>query len=203
MKDQALIYTKSHGVDKHDPRCGGLFHASLWKKAIHFAKKGTTKDSLLQMVHYNVRGEILSQLPRRANVMSSTSRLPRKELLYRNGSISKAEKGPVWKPEQKIVSWMKDLCPKLSRPGNVLRNFCAGTRFAAKACMFDVQHRTFEGCDADSEVLTTAEADLLLAFVFQMLSSRSVISVSAGGHAAAKVFKDGTAALLVNKNASV
>lgn len=50
-----------------------------------------------------------------------------------------------WRPEQKTVSWLKDQVQKLSRPGDVVRDFCADTWSTTKVCMLFVQHRELWG----------------------------------------------------------
>lgn len=53
------------------------------------------------MAEYKVGGEISSQHPRPANAMSSTSQLPKTEMLYRYDGTARAREGARQKPEQK------------------------------------------------------------------------------------------------------
>lgn len=49
-------------------------------------------EGSLEIVDYNMGSEKSSQHPRWADVMSSSSRMPREEVLYRDENISRAEK---------------------------------------------------------------------------------------------------------------
>lgn len=80
-------------------------------------------------------------------------------------------------------------------------DLCAGIWSTAKACMLVDSRRTVVGCYVDCELLTTVETDLVLAFVSQVLNSKSSISGSAEVSAAAEIFKVKRAARLVNKRA--
>lgn len=79
-------------------------------------------------------GETLSERPGMANVMSETPRVTREEVLYQNEGTPKTGKQVMWRPDQKNESWVKDLLRKLSRPGNAVRELCAGNCSTAKAC---------------------------------------------------------------------
>lgn len=64
--------------------------------------------------------------------------------------------------EQKNVSLLKDLVQKFRRPRDVVMDFCAVTSFTARACMSLDQHKKFLRCNVSFELLTAAEADLML-----------------------------------------
>lgn len=112
------------------------------------------------MIDYSVEGEMTSQHPRWTILLSSSPRVPRDEVLYLLEGIPRARKRAVWWPQQKDVLLMKDLLQKLSRCKDVVMDFCAGLYFTAKVCMLLDQHRSFMGCDVESELLTTAEAGI-------------------------------------------
>lgn len=102
----------------------------------------------------------------------------KEEVLYRSESTSRAHKRAMQKTEQKNLSWMKKLIWKPTGPGDVMTKFCAIICSTAKACRLLDQHKTFLGCDVDSEVLATAEADLFLPFASQVLDLKFDISGS-------------------------
>lgn len=94
---------------------------------------------------------------------------------------------------------MKDLVGEFSRLGDVVMDFCAGIGPTAKICILLDKHRKFVGCNVDSELLTAAEAGLVVILVSQMLNPKSHISGSARMIAAAKAFREEWAALLASK----
>lgn len=82
-------------------------------------------------------------------------------------------------------------------------DFCAGKCFTAEARVLPDQHRMFVGCHVDYELLTAAEADLVLSLVSHLLHSESDVSGDAEEIAAKKVFKNIRVAVRVSKMASV
>lgn len=109
----------------------------------------------------------------------------------------------MWRPKQKNKSLTKDLVRSSSRPENTVVKFCASTCSTAEACILLDQRRTFVGCDVNSELPTSAEADFVLTFASPVLSKKSDISGSAEVVAAAKVLKVKRAALLASEKASM
>lgn len=59
------------------------------------------------------------------------------------------------------------------------------------------------GCDVDSEMLTDAEADPVLTFLFQVLGQKSDISGSTKVKVTSSVFNADRATFLASKRASV
>lgn len=88
------------------------------------------------MADYSMGTETPPEHPGWANVKSKVPRLPREEVLYRDKSTPRAVKQAVWMLQQNKVSWMEKLVQNISRPGNVVMHFCAGSCTTAKACMF-------------------------------------------------------------------
>lgn len=88
---------------------------------------------------------------------------------------------------------------KTRKAGDLVMEFCAVTCSTARACMSSDQHRDFVECDVDPEMLSAAEADLMLTSVSQVLKSKSDISGKAEVKAAANAFTDETGALLAKK----
>lgn len=104
--------------------------------------------------------------------MSHTTRVLRKEVLYRDESTTRAGIRAIWRPEQKHVSWVKNLMRNFSRPEHLVMDFFADTCSTAKASMLPDQRRTFVGCKMNSKLLTTAEAKRLLATAFRVLNPK-------------------------------
>lgn len=71
---------------------------------------------------------------------------------------------------------MKKLAWKLSSLENLVIDFCAGICCTLKECMLLDQHKKFVRFDLDSELQSAAKADLVLTFVFQVLSPKCDIS---------------------------
>lgn len=155
------------------------------------------------MADYSAGNSIPSQHPSWANVMSITPRLPREERLYQDGGIPSAGKQAVRKPNKPKMLGMKYLVRKSTRPCQEVMNICVGTGSSAKACKFLDQHKTFVRCDVDSELLTVAKTDLVLAFVSQVRNRKSDINSSGKVKTAAEVFKAERAPLLANKKAGL
>lgn len=61
------------------------------------------------MVEYNSTGYIACQHPIWTIVMTSILLVPRDGALYRDGRTVSPEKRAVWRPEQKIMSRMKNV----------------------------------------------------------------------------------------------
>lgn len=73
---------------------------------------------------------------------------------------------------------MNDLVQKFSKAGDLMRGFCACTLSTAKACTRPDQRRKFVQCDMDFQVLTSAEAILLLTLGTQLVSPEFYVSSS-------------------------
>lgn len=58
------------------------------------------------------------------------------------------------RPEQKSVSWIKDVVSKFKKIGHVVVNPYAGMFAAAKACMMLLQNRQSIGCEIDTRAAT-------------------------------------------------
>lgn len=153
------------------------------------------------MFDENVGSKILSQHPGWASMMRNILRVPRKEVLYRDGSRSRPRNRAMWRPEQKNV-WMEVLMRRLSRPVDMVMNSCAGMCSTANVCMLHAEYRKFVKCDVDYELLTAAETDPVLTFVSQLPKPESDISGSAAVKVAAMVLKEERAALLASTKAS-
>lgn len=72
-----------------------------------------------------------------------------------------------------------------------------------QACMLLDKHRTFLGWDMDSKLLIAAKTDFVLTCAFQVLNTRSDISVSVKVKTAAKNFEKKRSPLLASKEATV
>lgn len=68
--------------------------------------------------------------------------------------------------KQKNVSWMNSV-REISRPGDVMVDFCACACSTARAYKFFHPQEMIAGCGVDSEVVIVAERDLLIAFTSQ------------------------------------
>lgn len=73
---------------------------------------------------------------------------------------------------------MKNLIEKSARESDMVMDFCAGTCLMKKTCMVLDQHGKLVRFSLDSDVLSTAEHDLLLISALEVLNS---ISKSAEG----------------------
>lgn len=98
---------------------------------------------------------------------------------------------------------MRDLVRKLTKAGELVLDFYAGTCFTVRACMLFDRQREFVGCDLDPEVLCAVESDPALTPAFQVLNLKWDISGSGGVEAAAKAFIDRRRAFLASKTATV
>lgn len=127
---------------------------------------------MLQLADYNETGDILCQHPGWTSKTTNIPLVPREEDLYRNKATESREKRAMWKPEQKNVSWMKDLDGKLTRGRDLVMDFCEDTCPTRLACMLLNQFKKFSGCDLDSKVLSATEPDLVLTLASQRLCFR-------------------------------
>lgn len=123
-------------------------------------------------------------------------------MLNRNEDTPKAGNRAMWRPEHKKLSRMKNMGWKLSRPGDLLMDYCAVKCSTTEACLLADQHRKFVVCGIDSEPGTAAEPDPVLPFGSQMQNTKSDISGNAEGISAAKVSRKVWAAVLARKKAS-
>lgn len=98
---------------------------------------------------------------------------------------------------------MKGLMQKLSRPDDLVVNFYAGARFAAKVCMLLDQHRKFVIRHVTSETLSATEAGFVLTFASQVLSLKYDISCSGKVNDATKMFEEERAEFLISNMGSV
>lgn len=101
------------------------------------------------------------------------------------------------------MSWVEGLGRKLSRTHDVMKDSYGDLCSTGKACMLRDQHRTFAGCDGDSEHLPAVVANLVLFLVTQELQSKSNIGDKKKMKAAANVFEKERAALLANIKAGM
>lgn len=154
------------------------------------------------MVDYNASGEIACGHPGWTNVMMNIPRVPREEVLYRSEGRGSRGRRAMWRPEQKNVSWMKDLVGKFTRGRDVVMDFCTGTYPTAKTSMLLDQHRKFVGCDLDSDLLMAAKPDLLLTFALQVLNPKSDITGDEEVRAAARAFKEKVAVVSARRRAT-
>lgn len=106
-------------------------------------------------------------------------------------------------PEQKNLSWMKELVRNFSRPEDPIIDFCAGTWSTATECVLLGQYRKFEECNVEAKLLATAEANLVYSFASQVFSPKFIISGSGQMQTAAKIYKDERAAVSDSKKTSV
>lgn len=78
--------------------------------------------------------------------------------------------------KHKNLMRMKNLIGKFKREGSLARIFCASMGLTTKVFMLFDQHRKFIRWDLDSNVLSPAEPELLVAFASQALSLSSYIT---------------------------
>lgn len=76
----------------------------------------------------------------------------------------------MWRPKPTNVLAMKNWSRKFTTTEKFLLDLSASICLAAKACVLLDQHRMFFECDLYSEVLSTAENNLLLTFTLQVMS---------------------------------
>lgn len=96
---------------------------------------------LLETMNYNATGEIPSQDPGSANLLTKISRMPRKKVIYQDGSISRAAKMAMYRLEQKKMSWMRELVRNFGKADDLMVDFCAGIYCTASAFMLLDQRR--------------------------------------------------------------
>lgn len=109
------------------------------------------------------------------NVMTNIRRVLGKDVLYQKDRTTSRGKRAMLKPEQRNLSWMKILAWKVTREGNMVRDFCAGSFLTAKACMLLDRHRKYVRCELDSDVLSAAKSHALPTSALQVLSPNSDI----------------------------
>lgn len=78
----------------------------------------------------------------------------------------------MW-PERKSVGLMKDMVPKLSKPGQLALEAFAGTLPGAKACLLLDKHRTLAGCDKIFICLQKSMSSLVEVYASKFLNVRS------------------------------
>lgn len=154
------------------------------------------------MNDYNVGGDIQFEPPGWADVMSSTPRLPKKEVLCQEEGTPRGGRRAVRRAEQKNVSRMKELVRKPSTSGDVV-NFSASACSTAKVCVLHDQPRKLVGCGLSPEMLDSVETDPVLTFVSQTLAPKSDISGHGDVRVAAKFIKNERAATLPTTKASL
>lgn len=91
----------------------------------------------------------------------------------------------MWRLKQKEGTYTKDLVAKFTKRQDLVTSFCADTCPTAKACMLFEQYKKVADCDLDSELLMTAEPDLLLSLALQVLNQNSDITEDKAMKAAA------------------
>lgn len=97
---------------------------------------------------------------------------------------------------------MKDLARKFTRIEDLMMVLYTGTCPMAKACMLFDQTRKSVGCSVNSEVLSTAEPDLLLTIASQVLTPSSDTAEGEKMRALARVLRKKVAMVLARKRAT-
>lgn len=151
------------------------------------------------MVSYHTSGEIPSQHPRCAKVMTNSPRLPKEEVLYQDEPTSRAGIRAMWTPEEKKVSWMGILVLKFSKADDLWKDMCACACSTAKGCVLLDQHREFVGCDVAHDVLSAVEPDFVQRVASRMLKPMLDISGSSEVEAVAEVSRDEMDAFFAKK----
>lgn len=88
---------------------------------------------------------------------------------------------------------------RLSGPGDVVLDFCAGKCSTTKACKLLDQRSSFARGSTDYQLLTAAKANLVLTFTSQALNLKLDLSGSAEAIAAEELFRDKRSAFFVSK----
>lgn len=76
-------------------------------------------------------------------------------------------------PEQETMVCMKNIICKLTIPGDLIADCCAGIFSAVKACIILPQHKLFVESDLDLKCVALILLQLVLTFVRQVLNSES------------------------------
>lgn len=91
---------------------------------------------------------------------------------------------------------------KVTRGGELLKSFCAGTCTTAKACLLADQHRKIVECDLHSEVVSTAVTNLHLLLALQVLNTNSDSTGHEKVRAAARAFKKRVTVVFARRKAT-
>lgn len=150
IEDETLTDMKRLGMYSRNPRERRPLHKLLSETPICFQRKGVTWESALERVEYNEGNETLCQHPDWAFVMSSITRVPRKEVLYRDYGAPGTGRRAVWRPERKNMSCMKDAGRTSSTRADMVRELCAPTCSTAESCMMLDHNRKFVRRNVDS-----------------------------------------------------
>lgn len=133
-----------------------FFAHRFLKIRIHFCKRRTTWDPMLQTTSCNATVNIVCQHPDWPDETTEIARVPQEKALYPNEKSGSCEKRAVWRPEQKLLSLMKDLAGKLTKSGDSVVELCAFSCLMARRCtLLDLTKKSV-GCDFHSEVSKTA-----------------------------------------------
>lgn len=169
-----LHYTRAPGNYKNNPMWKKLAHTSVDEYAVHFWKTGSTFSTMLARVDYMAGMETPSSYPGFTNEMNNIGKLPHEEIVFRQQCGDSGRKSMA-RPEQKNVSWMRDVIRKFTKPGMVVVDCCAGTLAVGKAGLSLPEHRRVILCDVDSDVVRQSMPSLVLVFAKQVLSDASDI----------------------------
>lgn len=129
-------------------------------------------SAILLCVNCKTAGEITSTHPGYRNQIYNILRVPQNERVFRTAS-SMCSAELLFRPEQKNVTWMKEIIRKFTISGFLVVDCCGGTFLVAKACLFLPQHRRFVGFDLDVECVTPSLRQLELIFLRQVLNADS------------------------------
>lgn len=173
-----LHYTRAPGHYKNNPIVRKLTHTSVDEYAVHFWRHGASFSECWARVDYQAVSDTPSSYPGFTNEMNNIPRIPWSEMVFKN-QVGTTGRRQMVRPEQKNVSWMKDLVSKFTKPGMTVLDCFAGTLSVGKACLELSQHRRAILCDVDPEVVETSLPGLVLVFANQLLNKDSDIKGNA------------------------
>lgn len=185
MDTSVVFYVRGRECNFQDPRSRNVGFMSMVEVAVHFWKKGLTWAEMRSMIQYNtVSRYIESSYPGWANVTDNVPQPGPDETVF----ATDGEHRKRVRAEQKSVKWMMDIVERLTRPGDIVVDFTAGTFPVLKACMLLPKHRRFVGCDIDKMCVEASQQSAVLTYAKQVLSASSDIEGTDAVREAAQVY---------------
>lgn len=182
-------YTRARGNYCQDPRARNVGFISMVEVAVHFWKRGVPRQVMLNMVQYDTPHRYVpATQPGWVNVVDNIPRPDPDEVVY--DTQTGRSRRLKMRAEQKSVRWMMDIIARMTRPGDLVVDFTAGTFPVMKACMQLPQHRRFIGCDKDHHCVAAASPSVVFTFAKQIWNPSSDIEGNASVKEAARIFME-------------